>query len=200
MPLELQRSVLSLVEAVYGGSSVETPDWLRRPGRAACGEKWHLVQPIYLRLTGLELPDETPPRETRRVDAVLQRVGEAPRIIEVDEKQHFNQYRALTLLQYPKRLTLAFDLDVWLQHCQQKRRLEGGGFARPRPPLFPGQDGRHKQRAFRDALADLLPSEHGFLPTLRIAHFEVEDWIAEVGAALAMGRLLTEKGVRVAGG
>ena len=33
---------------------------------------------------------------------------------------------------------------------------------------------RHRQRAFRDALADLLPALHGFGPTIRIGHFEVE--------------------------
>ena len=197
MPLELQRAVLGLVERVYGGAHVETPDWLRRPGRAACRERWPLVQSIYLSLTGLELPNEMPPRETRRVDAVLQRAGEAPRIVEVDEKQHFNQYRAQTLLQYPRNLAVGFHLDVWLQHCQQKRKLEGGGFARPRPPLFPGQDGRHKQRAFRDALADILPSEHGFLPTLRVAFFEVNDWLEATEAPHTMSRLLTNKGVGV---
>lgn len=36
--------------------------------------------------------------------------------------------------------------------------------------------GRHRQRAFRDALADLLPPLHGFGPTIRIGHFEVERW------------------------
>jgi hypothetical protein len=37
---------------------------------------------------------------------------------------------------------------------------------------------RHRQRAFRDALTDLLAPHHGFAPTLRIADFEVKDWIS----------------------
>lgn len=45
------------------------------------------------------------------------------------------------------------------------------------PPLFPGEGGRHRQRAFRDALTDILAPGYGFAPTLRIADFEVEDWI-----------------------
>src|SRR4051794_10185028 len=36
----------------------------------------------------------------------------------------------------------------------------------------PHADGRHRQRAYRDALVDLLPAVHGRLPTLRIAYFE----------------------------
>ena len=92
-------------------------------------------------------------------------------ILEVDESQHFNEYRALTLRAYVN-LPVAFDREAWLTACQRKTRLEGGGFARPRPPLFPGENGRHKQRAFRDALCDLLPPEYGFHPTARIADFE----------------------------
>jgi hypothetical protein len=34
--------------------------------------------------------------------------------------------------------------------------------------------GRHRERAFRDPLADLLPPLHGFGPTIRIGHFEVQ--------------------------
>ena len=44
-------------------------------------------------------------------------------------------------------------------------------------PLFPGEGARHRQRAFRDALTDILAPDYGFAPTLRIAHFEVKDWI-----------------------
>jgi hypothetical protein len=43
-----------------------------------------------------------PPRERRTVDCVLQRRGEPPRIVEFDEKQHFNGYRALTIRAYPQ--------------------------------------------------------------------------------------------------
>jgi len=89
----------------------------------------------------------------------------------VDEAQHFNKYRALTLRSYLDS-PVAFDREAWLEACDEKKRLEGGGFAVPKPPLFPGDDGRHKQRAFRDALCDLLPPEYGFHPTARIAHFE----------------------------
>jgi hypothetical protein len=67
-------------------------------------------------------------------------------------------------------IPLAFPAEVWRQRSHGKRRLEGGGFGAPKPPLFPGAGGRHRQRAFRDALRDILPPEHGWLPTLRIYH------------------------------
>lgn len=132
-------------------------------------------------------------RERRTVDAVLQRPGEPPRIIEVDETQHFNCYRAITIRAYPRSAQVAFDRRGWLAACGAKRRLEGGGFGKPRPPLFPDDGGRHRQRAYRDALADLIPPVQGWLPTLRIAYFEVQGWIDTPQAQERMTELLAER-------
>jgi hypothetical protein len=59
--------------------------------------------------------------------------------------------------------------------------------------MFPGENGRHMQRAFRDALCDILPSEHGFLPTLRLGDFDVGSWIERDSASERMIALLDEK-------
>jgi hypothetical protein len=74
-----------------------------------------------------------------------------------------------------------------------KTRLEGGGFAAPKPPLFPAVNGRHQQRAFRDALCDILPPEHGWLPTLRLGDFDVGRWIETPRASERMIRLVEER-------
>lgn len=190
MPRELEHVTVAVIRSVYSGSLRETPEWLQRPGPAEARRRWALVQRIYADLTDMELPDRMPPRERRSVDCVLQRRGEPPRIIEFDESQHFNHYRALTLRAYPRTVRLAFDRRTWLRACDAKRRLEGGGFGRKKPPLFPHEDGRHRQRAFRDALADILPNVHDWLPTLRVADFEVRDWIAMRGARRRMEELL----------
>jgi hypothetical protein len=191
MPRELERATVDLVRKVYGGSEESTPDWLQRPGTAEAGRRWELVQALYAELTGMQLPDAMPSRERRTVDCVLQRRGEPPRIVEFDETQHFNRYRAITLRRYPRAARVAFDRGVWLDACNAKTRMEGGGFGRPKPPLFPHDDGRHRQRAYRDALADLLPAVHGWLPTLRIADFEVKAWIHARGARARMAALLS---------
>lgn len=193
MPRELEHTVVALVRAVYGGDEQQTPEWLQRPGPAECGRRWPLVRSIYGELTGLDLPDVMPARERRTVDCVLRRRGEAPRIIEFDETQHFNAYRAQTIRCYPRTARVAYDRVAWLATCDAKRRLEGGGFGRPKPPLFPHDDGRHRQRAFRDALADLLPAVHGWQPTLRIADFEVADWIHQRGAQTRMRELVGQR-------
>lgn len=193
MPRELEHAVVALVRSVYGGAERATPDWLQRPGPTECGRRWPMIRSVYTELTGLELPEVMPSREHRTVDCVLHRRGEAPRIIEFDETQHFNAYRAQTIRRYPRTARAAYDRAGWLAACDAKRRLEGGGFGRPKPPLFPHEDGRHRQRAFRDALADLLPAVHGWQPTLRIADFEVVGWVHERGAQACMRTLVSQR-------
>lgn len=46
--------------------------------------------------------------------------------------------------------------------------------ASPLPSSFPGDGGRHKQRAFRDLLADLIPPLNGWQPTCRVSDDEVK--------------------------
>lgn len=184
--------MIQLVGKVYGGREQPTPDWIKRPGRAEGQRRWKLICDMYGELTGMELPEVMPSRESRRLDCVLQRRGEPPRIIEFDETQHFNAYRAQTIRRYPRSARVAFDRRAWLRECDAKTRMEGVGFGTPKPPLFPHPDGRHRQRAFRDALVDVLPAVHGWLPTLRIAYFEVP-WLHERGAKTRISELITPR-------
>lgn len=173
--------------------SSDTPEWLKRPGRIECGARWPLVCAIYRELTGLELTEEMPTKEWRRIDGILFCGGRGPRIVEFDESQHFNRYRGLTLRKYPTNLKLAFDRMAWIQHSQDEPSQKSGGWATPKPPLFNLVGGRHLQRAFRDALADILPMDRGFEPTLRIADFEVKQWIDASDAPDRMSQLLKRR-------
>ena len=195
MPLDIQNDVLDLVSKVTGCpiQKKTAPDWLMRPGRVECGERWLLVRQIYRELTDSELPDVMPVNERRQVDGILKCPFCGPRIIEVDESQHFNCYRGVTLRRYPTDLRLAFDPKIWIEHSQTEPRQKSGGWAAPKPPLFPNVGGRHLQRAFRDALADILPPLYGFQPTLRIADFEVKPWINTASARKQMEDLLNRK-------
>lgn len=169
------------------------PEWLLRPGRAECKRRWPLVQRLYTELTGLELPETMPPRERRQLDAILVRRGQPPRVLEVDESQHFNEFRSQTLRAYPPSVKLAFPKQAWIAQGEAKRRLEGGGWGKPKPPLFPGEGGRHRQRAFRDALADVLPLAYGWAPTLRVGDFEVAGWLWAPDAERRMRALLVQR-------
>jgi len=162
-----------------------------RPGKVACGKRWPLLRSIYHDLTGLDLPELMPANNWRPLDALLGVAGSAPRAIEVDESQQFNNYRGMSLRRYPANWPLAFDVKVWVRKSHDEPK-QGGGSAKP-VPLFPGNGGRHQQRAFRDALADILPPDHGYLPTLRIADFEVKGWIGTASARKRTEELLEAK-------
>jgi len=190
MALEIQNAVVGLILDLVGGRLVETPSWLVRPGKQECKTHWPLAQQVYKDLTGMELPEVVRPVERRTVDAVILTADGARTIVEVDEKQHFNKFRALSLGSYKDTVVLGFDPALWIQKSREKVKLEGGGFAKPKPPLFPGENGRHKQRAFRDALTDILPALYGFRPTVRIADFEVKTWLADATAKNRMRTLL----------
>lgn len=71
--------------------------------------------------------------QRRTVDAVL-KVGEQCRVLEVDEKQHFNKFRAETFRHYPAWAEVAFDCEEWRRRSADKTKLEGGGFAKAKPP------------------------------------------------------------------
>ena len=98
--------------------------------------------------------------------------------VEFDEKQHFNQYRKITL-DYYQNVKIKFPLDYY-KTLNTNIIIKPGksGFTRLKSndPLFPEmlkgekQDNRIRQRAFRDFLKDLLPIENGFNPTLRIPY------------------------------
>lgn len=175
--------------------SERCPPWLRRPGRIECLALWETASAIYGALTGLVLPELAPPREGRRLDVLLTYENGDRQILEVDEEQHFTAARALTLEHYPAGVRIGFDASQWLARCHTRTGKErGGGFARPRPPLFPGEGGRHRQRAFRDALADLLPPLHGWLPTIRISDTEATAVTSAQDAAQSLRTLLHGRG------
>ena len=193
MPPPIRKAVLDLVVQVTGGRiESAAPDWLKQPGKAECGKRWPLIRSIYHDLTGLELPEPMPPGNWRALDVFFSEAGSAPRVIEVDEGAQFNNFRGMTLRRYPANFPLAFDVNTWVRQSHGEPK-QGGVLAKPAPPLFPGDGGRHRQRAFRDALADILPPDRGYLPTLRIAESEVKGWISAASARKRMEELLDSK-------
>jgi len=120
--------------------------------------------------------------------------GQRARILEFDDSQHFNRHRAATLRFYPQDVDVALSVDEWLRVSERSTRKLSttGGWGRAKPPLFPEPGRRHLQRASRDALADLLPSAHGWAPTLRLGDLEGGPWPCG-GDAPAQMRPLPEK-------
>jgi hypothetical protein len=97
--------------------------------------------------------------------------------IEFDEKQHFNQFRKVTLEHY-SGIPVAFDLVEYKSYCQGMSKPGSSGFQRLKAydPLFPPietvtqQDNRIRQRAFRDFLKDVYPIAVGYGSTVRVPY------------------------------
>ncbi len=100
-------------------------------------------------------------------------------ICEFDEKQHFNQFRLITLENGYHNLNVAFDLgqyrELSLERIIQPRKsgfekLQGVDFLFPEMYEDVNQDNRIRQRAFRDYIKDIVPIKLGYNPTVRISY------------------------------
>jgi hypothetical protein len=77
-------------------------------------------------------------------------------IVEFDEDQHFSRPRLATLLLYPAQLEYGFALDHWKDLCRRIAAVDD-------TPID-----RDERRAWYDVLRDLVPTIHGFAPTVRL--------------------------------
>ena len=77
-------------------------------------------------------------------------------IVEFDESQHFTRPRKHALAVYAKERLLGFSANRWMNLCEQHD-------AKDNDPPF-----RDEQRAWYDALRDLVPTTRGLLPTVRL--------------------------------
>lgn len=100
-------------------------------------------------------------------------------ICEFDEKQHFNQYRLITLKRGYKNLKFSFDYNFYYELSSERVAKPGkSDFHKLRstdilfPEMLKGnkQDNRIRQRAFRDCLKDIVPIKLGYNSTIRISY------------------------------
>jgi hypothetical protein len=89
-------------------------------------------------------------------------------IVEVDEVQHFTTARLHSFDVYPADLPLGFDIGEYRGLVDRWRTTGDRAFAHRVSADFPEAGGRQAQRAYNDALRDLLaPTFTGF-PVVRI--------------------------------
>jgi hypothetical protein len=99
------------------------------------------------------------------------RAGSSPRadfflraaavIVEVDEIQHFTSDRLVTLELYSKEVQLAFDIDEYRALIRRWRSIADNYRAAKPAVDFPHPGGRRAQRAYFDALRDLVGPSFG---------------------------------------
>jgi hypothetical protein len=88
-------------------------------------------------------------------------------LVEIDEQQHFTTARLRTLRLYPDHQPLGFELDEYIALCRRHQRQADRAFAHRAARGF-GAGGRQQQRAYYDALRDLVTPAMGHPPLIRI--------------------------------
>ena len=99
--------------------------------------------------------------------------------IEFDERQHFTPLRAAALAASPDHGVLGFDRDRWIALSEQIRAGDNS-------PAY-----RDEQRAFYDAIRDLIAPKAGLRPLVRVFEEDVK-WEQEGDDSPAARRLLGE--------
>jgi hypothetical protein len=83
-------------------------------------------------------------------------ISDPPFILEFDESQHFSRPRLIALALYTDSIKLGFSLEHWKELCREIDAKDDQPFD------------RDERRAWYDTLRDLVPSQYGFKPTVRI--------------------------------
>jgi hypothetical protein len=88
--------------------------------------------------------------------------------VEVDESQHFTSFRLATLDLYPEGTPLGFDLAEYKRLCREWAP-RSDRYRRAKAAVGFGPRGRQRQRAYNDALRDLVTPAMGHPPVIRVA-------------------------------
>jgi len=160
------------------------PDWLLSNPTKQLIEKRDELSLLYAELTEnkfslIEKISELTDKKLKQKQSFDIWIGEPFNFaVEFDEKQHFNQFRKITL-DYYEKIEIKFPIRFYKElnnGIEIKPGTSGFTKLKSNDPLFPEifegkkQDNRIRQRAYRDFLKDLLPIENGFNPTLRIPY------------------------------
>ncbi|WP_372730147.1 hypothetical protein [Nocardioides sp.] len=97
--------------------------------------------------------------------------------IEIDEAQHFTSYRRLTLLLYPEDAPLGFSLEHYLSLCE-RLAPRSDRYRSDKAAVGFGKRGRGRQRAYHDALRDLVTPALGSPAVIRVAAPESDGELA----------------------
>lgn len=187
-----QENILKYINPGYEFSSIVIPnleDYKASP-------YYKEIFAIYRELGGIQ--SEIPVGiKSKDLDVVINR-----KLLELDEENHFNRYRLLTLKASIYNANKAFNTERYKRYCQEhesKCQMRGGYWTSPSsekqfgisntPGDFKGNgSARLKQRAFYDMLKDFIPHISGN-PIRRIA---IYDHVNIDGRELTIHKILND--------
>jgi hypothetical protein len=100
-----------------------------------------------------------------RPDLMVAATGQ---LVEVDEVQHFTAARRQTLAYYPTKFPFGFSIDDYRSLIDDWIAKAHAVFTRRWSPDFDFSGGRRAQRAYEDAVKDLLAPTFTGMPVLRL--------------------------------
>ncbi len=143
--------------------------WLNQRGHLGLPERAESARRVLADIFGA-LKGDSEAQATKRLTALPGDFIHEPTgtFIEVDESQHFTTHRLTTLNLYPTDCPLGFDIEEYRGLCttwsprsdNYRASKAAGGF---------GEGGRQRQRAYHDALRDLVTPAMGHPPVIRVA-------------------------------
>lgn len=93
---------------------------------------------------------------------------ESGTFIEIDEHQHFTTFRLATLDRYPSDLKVGFDIDEYRELCRAWS-AKADRYRAGKDAVGFGASGRQRQRAYNDALRDVVAPALGHPGVVRVA-------------------------------
>jgi hypothetical protein len=157
-----KERVRELLTAIYGQCRVNHSfPWSAQPEDYASTSIGSLLQQIRTALG--DLRGHRAFIKSAQVPPCDYYVADPPFILEFDESQHFSRPRLVSLGNYPEKIPVGFPISRWRALCREINAGDDEPFD------------RDERRAWYDTLRDLVPTIHGFKPTVRV-HAEEFPW------------------------
>lgn len=143
--------------------------WINQRGHLALPPRAAEVAGPALEAIFLALGGQSAAQRGKRVTALPGDFYHVPTgtFIETDETQHFTSFRLRTLELYPQGVPLGFDESLYTNLCRQLAPTADRYRAAKDATGF-GPGGRQRQRAYNDALRDLVIPAMSHPPVIRI--------------------------------
>jgi hypothetical protein len=173
-----ENRIVNLIEEILASKAVrqKTFDWLLNTHMSVENKQaMDILDCIFIALSGDKDKLLEKRRRKLRVDAYFEKENLA---IEIDELQHFTEFRLKTLnfIKPSKAIDLGFNIDEYKCYCQENytRAIEKGqsGYRKPKSE-FPFEYGRAYQRAYFDSMRDVLFPVYLKKPIIRISELEL---------------------------
>ncbi|MDQ0870185.1 hypothetical protein QFZ70_002658 [Arthrobacter sp. V1I9] len=143
--------------------------WINQRGHLALPKVAAKIAGPALEAIFLALEGQAAAQQGKRVIALPGDFYHAPTgtFIEIDEVQHFTSFRLQTLELYPPGVPLGYEISFFKNLCRQWAPTADKYRAAKDATGF-GPGGRRRQRAYNDALRDLVIPTMGHPPVIRI--------------------------------